>query len=84
MMNWMKDREVWRFNLELLPPTLTKIGQQRKKKKRVRNLQIFHCKTIVYYVIRREQMFPFAKLFLKKSDMSKTRKNRLSKFSPLA
>ena len=36
------------------PQPLLKIGQQRKKKKRVRNLQIFLCKTILYYVIRSE------------------------------
>ena len=66
MMDVMEDSVMWRLNLELLtPPTFTE-NREWRKKKRVRNLQIFHCKTILYHVIRREQMFPFAKLFLKK------------------
>ena len=63
----MKDREVRRLNLKLLSSQLSrKSVQWRKKKKRVRNLQIFNTKTIVYYVIRCEQKFHITKLFLKK------------------
>ena len=39
-----------------------------------------YCKSILYYVIRCEQMFLFAKLFSKTVDISKTRKDRNFKF----
>ena len=48
--------------------------------KRTRNLKNFYCKSILYYVIRCVQMFPFAKLLLKKANNSKTRRDRHFKF----
>ena len=48
--------------------------------KRIRNLNDFYCKSILYYVIRWVQMFPFAKLLLKTANISKTRRDRHFKF----
>ena len=49
-----------------------------------RKSKSFYCKTILYYIIRCEQKLPFAKLLSKKVDISKTRKTKNFKFSPLA
>ena len=48
------------------------------------NRKFFYGKTILYCVIRCEQMFLFTRLFSKKVDISKTRKRNNFKFSPLA
>ena len=40
MMEVMEDREVWRLNLELLPPTLTEKRAMKKEEKKKKQLQI--------------------------------------------
>ena len=74
MMDGLKDCKVWRFNLKLLPPTLTKNRATKKEEEARKKLTNFPSQTILYYVIRREQMFPFAKLFLKKVGYIKNKK----------